>query len=86
MGQIDLDLPDDLRQFLTTAATEAGFASETDYICDLIRKDSRRRAEIRLFEQLNEGRVGPFTRMNDEEFDALEAEALRELERESVRP
>lgn len=78
MKQLQLDIPDDLGQFLDSLKAEDGFVSETDFILRLLREARRKRAERRLEELILEGMEGPFVELDDEEWKSIEAEAIRE--------
>jgi len=56
MQNMNISLPDGMKQFVATQAGELGLGSDSDYICQLIRNEQKKRAEQRLVALIEEGR------------------------------
>jgi Arc/MetJ-type ribon-helix-helix transcriptional regulator len=71
MTQLTLNLPDDLKFAAEQAVTEGRYASVSEYVSDLIRKDQCRGEEKRIEQLLRQRVAAPSAPMTDAEFDRI---------------
>ncbi len=60
MPQLNISLPDGLKQWAETRVAEGRYSSASDYIRDLLRQDQDRAAELRWLQaEIDKGRASP---------------------------
>jgi antitoxin ParD1/3/4 len=80
MTKLDISLPDDVKALADKHAKGGGYASLSDYLTDLIRRDEQERVELELHEQLLVHRLqSPATAMSDGDFDSIRARLEDEI-------
>lgn len=71
MGSMNVSLPDELRSYVEQRVREEGYATSSEYVRDLIRRD---RARERLRAMILDGiESGPARFVDENEFDELVA-------------
>lgn len=74
MTTLNISLPDDLKRIVDERVSEGGFASHSEYVRSLIRKDQKRmerdRIEAKLLERLDSGAP---VEMTERDFDRIRA-------------
>ena len=72
---LHFSLPTQLRDFIERRVAERGYANPSDYLCDLVRADQRRRAREKLDALLLEGlQSGPAVEVTPAYLDEMTAE------------
>jgi antitoxin ParD1/3/4 len=82
MTTLNISLPDDLKKLVDRQVMEGGFASHSEYVRSLIRKDQKRlereRIESKLLERLE---AGASVEMTDRDFEKIRARLKSHLAR-----
>ncbi len=55
MAAINISLPDSMKDFVEERIAEGGYSTPSDYFCDLVREDQKRKAQEKLEALLLEG-------------------------------
>lgn len=77
MTQLQIALPDDLRQWLEDKAAQQGLSSASDFVSQLVTNAHDR--ELRLEEDILRGLQGPFVPVNEEFWKQLEERVATRL-------
>jgi antitoxin ParD1/3/4 len=87
MTTMNISLPDEMKSFVETEMSQAGYASASEYLRALIRDAQKRKAKRALEARFREAlESGPATPMTHDDWVALRAEALEGLAGETIRP
>jgi antitoxin ParD1/3/4 len=79
MPNLNISLPDQLKQWVDGQIAEGRYSSAGDYVRALIRADERRSAEEALETALLEGLNTPERILDDQEWSAIREEASARL-------
>jgi antitoxin ParD1/3/4 len=71
MTTLEINLPDDVKEFLEAEAAAKGFASASDYVAALLRALQRREAWDRLEPLVLEGLASPAREMTPNDWRSL---------------
>ena len=86
MATMNVSLPDEMKAFVETRATEEGFGTVSEYLRSVIRDLQRRQARQDLEAKLLEGLQSPAVPMTRDDWDSIQREALEGLAGETIRP
>jgi antitoxin ParD1/3/4 len=84
MSQFDLSLPDEMTAFIDAQVSQGGFATASDYLQELIRREQVRLAEAELDAKLLEGLKSKRVDMTDADWDALLEETLQNIAKKTA--
>jgi antitoxin ParD1/3/4 len=87
MTTLNISLPEEMKAFVEAQMAEEGYASASEYLRALIREAQRRQAKRELETKLRAAlESGPATPMTRSDWATLRAEALKEMDSETVQP
>jgi Arc/MetJ-type ribon-helix-helix transcriptional regulator len=86
MTILNISLSEELKEFLEAELVCEGFASESDYLRNLVQEARKRRAKLDLESLPLEGLQSPSTPISHEELLGVERDALEGLPDESIPP
>lgn len=71
MESINISLPESLKRFIDGQIASGRYSSESEYICELIRNDEKRKADECLEALLLEGLQGEEAELTREDWSAI---------------
>lgn len=77
---MNISLPDPLKRFVDSRISTGRYSSASEYVCELIRADEKRKAEEELEAKLLEGLSGAEGALTPEDWMAIRKEALKKVE------
>ena len=77
MQSMNIYLPEQLKAFVDQLITAGRYSSASEYVCELIRADEKRKAEARLQALLLEGRQSAETELTPADWSEIRQEATR---------
>ena len=80
MQSMNISLPDPLKQFVDGQISTGRYSSASEYVCELIRADEKRKAEEQLEAKLLEGLNGSESELTPADWRTIRKEALAKLE------
>jgi antitoxin ParD1/3/4 len=81
---LNISVSEELKEFLESELVREGFASESDYLRNLIQEARKRRAKLDLESKLLEGLESPSAAISHEEWLGDERDALEGIPDESI--
>jgi len=80
MQSMNISLPDPLKKFVDGQIAQGRYSSASEYVCELIRADEKRKAEEQLEAKLLEGLSSPESELTPADWSEIRKEALAKLE------
>lgn len=84
MQTMNISLPEQLKEFIDEQVDSGRYSSVSEYVCDLVREDARRKAQDKLEDLLIQGIASSEpTEMTRQDWQEIREEALKQLEARS---
>jgi len=80
MESMNISLPEPLKRFVDAQIATGRYSSASEYVCELIRQDDRRKAEERVEALLLEGLEGEETELTGADWKLIRKEALARIQ------
>ncbi len=77
---MNISLPEPLKQFVDAQIATGRYSSASEYVCELIREDEKRKAEERVEALLLEGLEGQETELATADWKVIRKEALVQIQ------
>ena len=77
---MNISLPEPLKQFVDAQIATGRYSSASEYVCELIREDEKRKAEERVEALLLEGLEGQETELATADWKVIRKEALAQIQ------
>jgi antitoxin ParD1/3/4 len=86
MQTMNISLPDPLKEFVEHQISDGRYSSVSEYICELIRDDEKRKSQDRLDAMLLEGLAGESSEMTPQDWNDIRNEAMSILKTRKENP
>ena len=80
---MNISLPKPLKQFVDGQIASGRYSSASEYVCELIRADEKRKAEVQLEVMLLEGVNSPHSKLTKADWKVIRCEALAHVQARS---
>jgi antitoxin ParD1/3/4 len=80
MESLNISLPEPLKRFLDAQIATGRYSSASEYVCELIREDGKRKTEERVEALLLEGLEGEESELTGADWKVIRKEALAQIQ------
>jgi antitoxin ParD1/3/4 len=80
MESMNISLPEPLKRFVDAQIATGRYSSASEYVCELIRQDDKRKAEERVEALLLEGLEGEESELTGVDWKVIRKEALARIQ------
>ncbi len=78
---MNISLPETLKDFVDKQIAAGRYSTASEYVCELIRKDEKEKAEEQLSTLLRDGLLSKETALTRDDWKAIRAEAVAHVRR-----